>query len=154
MSLWLLEQNRRPLLIRDFQPQNLGHEYPFSGGKGLMMSWLKIKVPSLTAFATDIATVCNWSFTLSSSSIRVFSSAVHFSLRSQSLGDVSDHLEYHPEAPRGHDATTACCQVEEVPLQATLEDPQSFLDNQWQVYGLCYCHHTFFAPVRLYRSIQ
>ena len=51
---------------------------------------------------------------------------------------LSNHLEYHPEAPRGHGATTAWYQVEEVPLQATPEDPQSFLDNQGQVHGLCY----------------
>ena len=79
----------------------------------------------------------------------MFSSAVHFSLRSQSLRDLSDHFEYHPEAPQGYDATTACYQVEEVPLQAMPEDPKSFLDNQWQVHGLYDCHHTFFAPVRL-----
>ena len=63
--------------------------------------------------------------------------------------DLSNQFEYHPEAPRGHDATEACYQVEEVPLQAMPEDPKSFLDNQWQVHGLCYCHPTFFAPVRL-----
>ena len=44
--------------------------------------------------------------------------------------DVSNHLEYHPEAPRGRDATTAWNQVEQVPLRATPEGPKFFMDNQ------------------------
>ena len=77
MSLWQLEQSQRPLLIRVFQPHDLGHEYLFSGGKEFV-SWFRIEVPSLTAFAMDIPTTCNWAFNPSSSSIRVFSSAVHY----------------------------------------------------------------------------
>ena len=79
----------------------------------------------------DTPIACNLSFKLSSSAIRVFSSAVDFSLRSQLPRDVSNHLEYHPEAPRRCDATTACNQVEKAPLRAAPEGPKYFLDNQY-----------------------
>ena len=81
----------------------------------------------------DIPMACILSFNLSTSSIRACSSAIDFNFRSQWPRDVSNHLEYHPEAPRGHDATTSWNQVETVLLQATPEGPKSFLDNQWQV---------------------
>ena len=45
----------------------------------------------------------------------------------------SNHLEYHPEASRGYNATTACVEEEEVPLQANPGGPKSFLDNQRRV---------------------
>ena len=77
------------------------------------------------------------------------SSAVDLSLRLQSLRDVPNHLEYHPEAPRRYDATTACDQVEEVRPQAAPEVSKSFLENQWLVRELCYYQHTFVAPVPL-----
>ena len=76
----------------------------------------------------DIPTTCVFSFNLSNSSVRACSSAVAFSFRSQLPRDVSDHLEYHPEASRWKDATTAWDQVEEVPLQAAPEVSKSFLD--------------------------
>ena len=44
--------------------------------------------------------------------------------------DVSNHLEYHLEAPRGRDATTAWNQVEQGLLRAMPEGPKFFLDNQ------------------------
>lgn len=60
----------------------------------------------------------------------------------------SDRLECHPEAPRAHNAITACVQVE-VPLQAMPAGPKSFLDNQRQAGELRYCQNTFFAPAPL-----
>ena len=97
----------------------------------------------------DILTTCVFSFNLSSSSVRACNSAVDFSFRSQILpSDVSDHLEYHPEASQGKDATTTWDRVEEVPLQAAPEGPKSFLDVSYgPVRGQCCCWHTFAAPV-------
>ena len=132
-SLWQLEQSRHPLVICVFRTQNLGHKHTLPDGKGLE-PWFRIKVLLLTTFSMEIPTACIWSFSLSSCSIRSPSSAVDLSLWFQLLlRDVSNLLEYHPEAPWRHDATTACHQVEEVPLQATPEGPKSFPDNQWQV---------------------
>ena len=148
--LWQCARSRQ--LIRVYQPQNLGHEYTFPDGKGLV-SWFRIKVPSLTALAMDISIARVWPFNLSSSSIRACSSAVDFSLWSQSPRDVPNHLEYHPEAPRGHDATTTWNQVKEVHFQATPEGPKSFLDNQLQACEICCCQHTFVAPVWFWWSI-
>ena len=65
------------------------------------------------------------------------------------LGLDSNHLEYHPEASRGHSAIIACVQVEEAPLQAMPEGPKFFQDDQWQVNEECHCQHTFVAPVPL-----
>ena len=81
----------------------------------------------------DIPIACIRSLNPSSSSTRAWSSAVEFSLRSQSPRHVWNLLEYHPEAPQWNDAITACYQVEEVPLRAAPEGPKSFLDIQCQV---------------------
>jgi 2-C-methyl-D-erythritol 4-phosphate cytidylyltransferase len=59
----------------------------------------------------------------------------------------SNLLEYHLEASRAHNATTASVQVEEVPLQAMPEGLKSFLDNQCQVRKLCGRQHMFVAPI-------
>ena len=147
-SPWQLEQSRHSWLVWVFRSQSLGHEYKFPDENGLA-PWFRIEVPSLTASATDLPMACTWSFNLSSSSIRVSSSAADFSHWSQFLRDLSNHLEYHPEVSREYDATTAWNWVEEVPLQATPEGPRSCLDNQWQIRELCCCQHTFVAPVRL-----
>jgi len=61
----------------------------------------------------------------------VDSSAVVLVLDINRLGPDPNLLECHPEASRGHNATTACVQVEEVPLQATPEGPKSF----WNISG-------------------
>ena len=88
-SLWQLEQSRHALLIRVFQPQNLGHEYSFPDGKGLVSS-STIKILSLTVLAMDIPTAFIWSLIPSSSSIRACNSAVEFSLRFQSYKGCSE----------------------------------------------------------------
>ena len=77
------------------------------------------------------------------------SSAVELSPDLNRPGDVANHLEYHPQAPRGRDATTSCDQVEEVRFRATPEAPKSFLEDQRQVRELCCCQRTFVAPVPL-----
>jgi hypothetical protein len=41
-----------------------------------------------------------------------------------------NHLEYHPQAFQARNAITAFVQVEEVPLQAMLEDLKYFRDDQ------------------------
>ena len=64
-------------------------------------------------------------------------------------GSDSNLLEYHPEASRGHNATTACVQEEGVPLRVTPEGPRSFPDSQRLVRELRYCQHTCFARVPL-----